>query len=630
MSKRYPGQFGKTITARVAVLALPVVCLFCTDVSGKTSDLSGCTIHPPLPVSLDFSPIRAIPVQHDGRWPPLDTVARDLVESVTGEEMWHGHDPVALLLAWTFNSAEWQEAPIISISNAELRRELRLPADREVFSYAELRSHPYLHTLVDELSRIPEGRKLDPLEAKVSDIHDKLITLQRIFSGRVLALIPDPADPLGSWSPIGSAAMFHANRVDPTAEAWAALRDAFRSSDAAAFSSASRRVAAVLDSLPAAHRPADSLIQTELRYNRLQPFRTAWQLMAVGALLSVAAMGIRRRWFDVLAMLGLLAGFVVLTYGLSLRWQIAGRIPAANMFESLLFLGWGMGAFAILSMFVLRHRIVPLTASVMGALALMLADVLPMDHFVRPIPPVLHDTIWMSVHVPVIMVSYSVLALGVLIAHGQLIAMAAAPGRRKLAEAIDSLHYWYIHVGSILLFAGIVTGSMWAASSWGRYWGWDPKEVWSLAALLAYLAILHVRINQQRVVWWVYAVGAVLTVVVMTMIAAKLGPLSSGKVIALVGAVIAMAAFVFARGPFGTALKSVLAFWLIIMTYVGVNYVLGTGLHSYGFGTGAVARSMFRTGGMDLGLVAICCVIYLLRRRPQVQAFSTVAPPAPA
>ena len=57
--------------------------------------------------------------------------------------------------------------------------------------------------------------------------------------------------------------------------------------------------------------------------------------------------------------------------------------------------------------------------------------------------------------------------------------------------------YWYIHVGSILLIAGILTGSIWAASSWGRYWGWDPKEVWSLVAFLAYMAILHARFDRQ-------------------------------------------------------------------------------------------------------------------------------------
>ena len=160
-------------------------------------------------------------------------------------------------------------------------------------------------------------------------------------------------------------------------------------------------------------------------------------------------------------------------------------------------------------MLVMRDRIVPLTASAMGALSLMLADSLPLDYFVRPIAPVLMDTVWMSIHVPIIMVSYSILALGVLIAHVQLVAMTAAPARRQLADSLDALHYWYVHIGSFLLLAGIITGSMWAASSWGRYWGWDPKEVWSLVALLGYLTILHVRIDHQCVPRSAYAVGAI-------------------------------------------------------------------------------------------------------------------------
>ena len=87
------------------------------------------------------------------------------------------------------------------------------------------------------------------------------------------------------------------------------------------------------------------------------------------------------------------------------------------------------------------------------------------------------------------------------------------------------LQYFYIHVGSILLVAGILTGSMWAASSWGRYWGWDPKEVWSLVAFLAYMAILHAR--AERLI-----------------------------------------------GNFGVAAWSIAAFQTILMTYLGVNFVL--------------------------------------------------------
>src|SRR6185369_8170662 len=128
-------------------------------------------------------------------------------------------------------------------------------------------------------------------------------------------------------------------------------------------------------------------------------------------------------------------------------------------------------------------------------------------------------------HVPIIMISYSVLALGVLIAHMQVGIEIFAPSKRQLASRLNELLYWYLHVGSILLIAGIMTGSIWASSSWGRYWGWDPKEVWSLVAFLAYMAILHARFDQQI-------------------------------------------------ADFGVAVAAIAAFWAILMTYLGVNFVL--------------------------------------------------------
>jgi ABC-type transport system involved in cytochrome c biogenesis permease subunit len=560
-----------------------------------------------LPPPFDLDAVRAIPVQSEGRWPPLDTLARDVVETVTGTTHYRGQDPVAMLLAWTFDPQVWGAEPLITISNAELREELGLPEDRIGFSYTELIGHERLMLLIRGLARIERGRDLNPLESKVADINKKLGLLQEVFHNQVIRPVPDPAEFTGAWSVIGPA-------PGSVQNAWVALGTAFVARDESAVSSAGAELATVLQALPAAHRPSPSLIGVELRYNRLRPFRTAWIVMLVGAALAALAVVVRAKWFDVLAVLGMLAGFLLLTYGLSLRWQIAGRIPAANMFESLLFLSWGMGAFAIVAMFVLRHRVVPLTASAMGALALVLADCLPLDHYVRPIAPVLMDTIWMSIHVPIIMVSYSVLALAVLIAHGQLVAMAAFPDRKRVADSIDSLHYWYVLVGSILLLAGIITGSMWAASSWGRYWGWDPKEVWSLVAFLGYMAILHVRVDKERSRPWAWVVAALLVVGLFVIVIPKLTPLSAAKVVGLVAAAVAMVFFVVVRGTFATAVKSIVAFWLIIMTYLGVNYVLGIGLHSYGFGTGAVVRYMFLVGGIDLVLVVACAVAYLSRR----------------
>jgi ABC-type transport system involved in cytochrome c biogenesis permease subunit len=154
---------------------------------------------------------------------------------------------------------------------------------------------------------------------------------------------------------------------------------------------------------------------------------------------------------------------------------------------------------------------------------------------------------------------------------------------------------------------------MWAASSWGRYWGWDPKEVWSLVAFLGYMAILHVRIARERVAAWMRILAALLGIGLFVLVVPKLAPLSGLKLLALVAAAAAMAIFVLARGQLATALKSILAFWLIIMTYVGVNYVLGSPLHAYAFGTGAVVRWLFLVGGIDLALIGLCCGVYAAR-----------------
>lgn len=569
----------------------------------------GATATPPLPAHLDLSEIRTLPLQHDGRWPPLDTVARDTVESVTGVQHWSGHDPIVVTLAWAFSPDQWKSEPLITIPNRHLRAELKLPANRETFSFIELATHRPLIDVVRRAAAAGPDHKLDALEEKAMGIQKQLTLLNQALGGRQLLAIPDPKDPKGAWQPlIGD------NVPAPVREAWTALRTSFLADDGPGFLAASRKLKAALAALPAAYYPTDRRMTLEVHFNRLAPFRRAWEIMALGALLAAMALAVRRRWFDMLTTLMLLAGFAVLSYGLWQRWQIAGRIPASNMYESLLFLGWGTGALAILSMLLTRQRLVPLTASVMGALALMLADILPLDHYIRPIAPVLMDTAWMAIHVPIIMVSYAVLALAVLIAHVQLVVLAAAPQKREAIAAVDRLHYWYVQFGALMLTAGIITGSMWASSSWGRYWGWDPKEVWSLVALLAYLAILHVRIDHEKVPGWMYAVAFLLGAGVFALVVPKLGTPTPFEMLAVSGAVVAMVVFLLARGELATVLKSVLAFWLIIMTYVGVNFVLGIGLHSYAFGKGAVVHYLYPIGGADLAFVLLCCVVYLARR----------------
>ncbi|MGQ9651056.1 MAG: cytochrome c biogenesis protein [Phycisphaerae bacterium] len=565
---------------------------------------------PTIPESLDFSIIRTIPVQHDGRWMPLDTLARDMVESVTGTAGWRGHDPVALLLAWTFDSGTWMEQPLIEIKNPELRESLELPANQTVFSYNALLSHPRFRRLMDDLA-MAQDRKLNPLESKVRDIRERLSCLDAVLAGQAINLIPHPSDPLGAWKPIELVVGDKAG--DPVKTAWASVGGAFLRGDGPAFTKACERLRSVLAGLPAAYRPSPDLIATELRSNRLHPLGLSWKIMLVGTVMGLTATIARKRVLDILTIAALVTGFGLLSYGMWLRWQIAGRIPASNMFESLLFMGWGTGFFGILWILFVRDRMVLLTASIVSAVSLVLADCLPLDQYIRPTPPVLMDTIWMSIHVPVIMVSYAVLAIAFVIAHGQMLVLAATPERSQLVKTIDRLHYLYVLAGSFLLLIGIVTGSMWAASSWGRYWGWDPKEVWSLIAFLAYLTILHVRASHEKVPSWLYILSLLLGVALFAIIAASLAPLTMMRWLGLASAAIAVVVCALARGPLGDAVKSIVAFWLIIMTYVGVNFVLGIGLHSYGFGTGAVVRYLFLFGAIDLVLVLSCVGIHYLR-----------------
>jgi ABC-type transport system involved in cytochrome c biogenesis permease subunit len=566
---------------------------------------------------LDLSAIRAMGVQSDGRWPPLDTVARDAVEQVTGAMDYRGHDPVALLLAWTFDPEPWFDAPLFTIDNAELRRLLELSPDRESFSYRDLVSSHRFMELMSGL-RGKSGKAMDPLDRKVADIGNRLGLLSDAFTGELIRPVPHPSDPNGVWQPAGSGPIGR-QRGGPVEAEWNAVGEALRAGDAAQFDQAVAAFLQKRDGLPAASRPDPGDLALEVRLNRLRPYYVAFWLMLVATVLAIPNLFIRagrpRRVLSVLTFVTLLVGFAFVTWGIGARWHLAGRIPAANMYESMLFLAWGVGAFDLIAILVLRQPIVSFKSALVATGALALVNFVGLDWTIRPVMPALLDTAWMAIHVPIIMVSYSVLFDAFVIAHIQLIVLAAAPRHRKRIQSVDQLHYWFLNIGALLLFAGITTGSMWGAYAWGRYWGWDPKEVWSLIAYVAYLAILHVRADRDRMPAWL-KIGCVLLVGAMFLkLITLFAPMAPWQWVVMFLAAVGLFIFVIGRGdPLTTAVKSILGAWLIGMTYVGVNYVLGTGLHSYGFGTAeTIVTLAMWVGGVDLAFIAVCTALHLWR-----------------
>ena len=231
------------------------------------------------------------------------------------------------------------------------------------------------------------------------------------------------------------------------------------------------------------------------------------------------------------------AGFVCQTVGLGTRWAIADRAPVSDMYESLVFMGWGAIALGLIAEAVNRKRFLALSAGLMGFVCLAFAENLPIDSAINPLVPVLAHTFWLSVHVMTVMLSYSAFALAMVLGHVMIFFEVFRREKIALMKPLSMLLYKTLQVGVLFLAAGIIFGAVWANESWGRYWGWDPKETWSLITFFVYLAIIHARFAG-----WLR--------------------------------------------HFGLAVTAILGFLAVVMTYYGVNFILAAGMHAYGFSEG--------------------------------------------
>lgn len=224
---------------------------------------------------------------------------------------------------------------------------------------------------------------------------------------------------------------------------------------------------------------------------------------------------------------------------ISLRVMISGRAPITNMYETVMFSG--LGALVIsLIIYSLRREILFVLAglgcNILSLMMMKFANGM-LDEGISPLVPVLRDNFWLSTHVTTVILSYAALALSWLLANSLLLkAKFKGLTPENYRYEVD-LIYTSIKFGVVLLSAGVILGGVWADYSWGRFWGWDPKETWSLIVLLVYMAILHGKYTS-----WIPPERFV--------------PLVAG------------------------------AFMSVMMAWFGVNYILASGLHSYGFSEG--------------------------------------------
>ncbi|MBR3287157.1 MAG: cytochrome c biogenesis protein CcsA [Bacteroidales bacterium] len=289
--------------------------------------------------------------------------------------------------------------------------------------------------------------------------------------------------------------------------------------------------------------PSESRLKAEYLYNRF-PVAT-WMFMFnltlgfVLFLLSVGRMmaGVRRHGRMVYAVAAtlLLASFIILTVHLALRWRVTGHVPMSNGYETMLLMAWIVMLTALLT--ARRFPIVIDFGFLLSGFFLLVSHINLMDPQIGHLMPVL-DSPLLSLHVSVIMMSFALLAMTFACGLAGL-AVGLMPRRSKEAAArqeqltsLQQLSRLFLYPALAALGIGIFVGAIWANISWGTYWSWDPKETWALITFMVYAVAVH------------------------------------GE------------SFPALRRPLGYHLYMTLAFLTILMTYFGVNYLLG-GMHSY-------------------------------------------------
>jgi cytochrome c-type biogenesis protein CcsB len=366
--------------------------------------------------------------------------------------------------------------------------------------------------------------------------------------GRALEVFPVQDAKDESWKSVGHliSGTFTA-QSDPSGELrglqqmFVQLRESFLQQNAQAFNNRSRELLSGIQhfSQRSPDYPSEQIVALEVTYNRWQPFRISWIAMFVSVIAMLLYWCLRWKRSYTFGVIAYIIGLVAVVAGFALRIVIAGRPPVTNMYESVVYVGAGIVIFGLLFELIYRKKYILSAAAAAATFALVLADNSPvvLDPSMRPLEPVLRNNFWLVTHVMTITLSYAALGLAMAIANITLGYYYLRSQNWETINLLSSFTYRAIQLGVLLLSAGVILGGVWADYSWGRFWGWDPKEVWALIALLGYLAVLHARF-----VGWV--------------------------------------------GSRGLAALSVACFALVVMAWYGVNFVLGAGLHSYGFGGG--------------------------------------------
>ena len=406
-------------------------------------------------------------IVYNGRVCPLNTLAHDFCLKITGKTSYKGLSAEQLLLSLPMAPEEWSEKQLLKIKNKTLKERLGINSDlARIKDFYESDGRYKLDILLNEQMNKAEDEQDKKLVRSIYDVDEQISLVNAAVTGNLI-------EPYKGNNP-----------------------------------------------------PSEARISAEILYNQLPLTVVGAFMILTGILIIVIAEIIRKKGFAVkLGILLIISAFQLAVF--ILRWYISGNIPLSNGYETMAFVSLSTSLLTLSAIWMLRKQTfvcntVTIGGLMIAGLTLLVAHLSEMSPQITSLMPVLHSP-WLTTHVSLIMISYSLFAFMAVIAGVDLV---------KKDARLDALNRLMLYPAEIFLTIGIFLGAIWANQSRGTYWSWDPKEVWALISMLIYCIPFHTEslpfMKKAKVMDWYL----------------------------------------------------IMAFLSILMTYFGVNYLLG-GMHSY-------------------------------------------------
>jgi cytochrome c-type biogenesis protein CcsB len=505
----------------------------------------GTKLVPAKPVAEEFGKI--LIQDQKGRTKPLFTLSNDILRKVTRTNEFEGLSAMQVFSGLLLDFNNWKNVPMITVGNTDIRKKLGITGKYAAFTdLVEIDgsgTYKISQEVNDAYNKAPGDR--NKVDKEVMKIDERVNIIYMIYNGDFLKIFP-MKDGLNTWGSMQEALEKAASSDDSTylGGIIPVLKDALQTNNLTVVKQVTKSIGDYQTRFAGYDLPSSSKTSAELLYYRLSiferlfPFYATVGVVMLIVLITMVIMGKKENSLLLKILTGFLfAGFLFHTFGVALRWYIAGRAPMSNGYESMIFISW----VTILAGFIFSRRSAfTLSATaVLASMTLLVAHLSFMDPEITNLVPVL-KSYWLTLHVSVITGSYGFLGLGAVLSLIVMILLSLSDKKNlpRIANTIDELtviNFKTLTLGLYFLTIGTFLGAIWANESWGRYWGWDPKETWSLITIIIYSIVVHSR--------------------------------------SIPGM----------KDIFTFNLISLFAFSSVLMTYFGVNYYL-SGMHSYGSG----------------------------------------------